>query len=62
MNDLQKVYEKVDYGEGYGHTRVGLKVNNRIIWFGYLDSGDNEKVNEFTKMDSLVDEIVEKCS
>jgi hypothetical protein len=57
--ELQKVYEKEDYGMGYGHTRVGLRIDNRVIWFAFTDSPSSQE--EFNKMELLVQEIIDKC-
>lgn len=56
---LQKVFHFEDMGGGYGRKQVGLRVGDQIIWFAHMD--DKQQKQHFDQIESLVDEIVEKC-
>lgn len=55
--ELQKVYEK-DEHEGYAYKKVGLRIDDRIIWFAFIDSRRHEE--EFRKMEAVIDEIIRR--
>lgn len=58
--ELQKVYEK-DEHEAYAYKKVGLRIDNRIIWFAFVDSRNyKEAEEEFRKMEAVIDEIIRR--
>lgn len=58
--ELQKVYE-YDEHEGYAYKKVGLRIDDRIIWFAFIDSRHSRRhEEEFIKMEAVIDEIISR--
>jgi len=61
MIELQRVYYDEDYGMGYGHRKVGLRIGDQIVWFASWNCPSSQEEREkFRQIEDLVADIVAK--
>ena len=57
---MQVVYERNEM-EGYGSERVGLRIEDRVLWLSFMDTFTKpEGLCEYKKWESIAKEMVKR--